>query len=107
MPFRWNAHLPGPIAYSRPMRKRRKGSGPLTTLLVWFIVKPLEWALKGSVAAVKAAKVSSPRNDGSAPYTAIKGHFSPDVPGRWYYTAYGPLYWSGTNWYDPEGRAIF
>lgn len=96
MPLRWHVNLPGPVVYSRPMRKKRAGSGPLTTVLVWFIVKPLELIFKGMAKLFRIRprpKVAQP-----APYNGVPG---------WYNTVHGPLYFSGANWYAPDGRAIF
>lgn len=95
MPFRWHIHLPGPVAYSRPMRNR-KSPGLLTSILIWFIVKPLELLVTG------LAKLFAVR---SRPYTE---HPAPlfGAPG-WYHTVHGPLYFSGTNWYAPDGRPLF
>lgn len=103
MPLHWHVNLPGPVAYSRPMRKKRRKSGPLTTLLVWFIVKPLELLARGGAAAVRRSVTTEHRTE-----TAIKGYFAPPAsrPG-WYDSAWGPLYWSGTNWYAPDGRPMF
>jgi len=47
MPFRWHVDLPGPVAYSRPIRRKGKKPGTLTSVLVWFIVKPLELMIRG------------------------------------------------------------
>lgn len=96
MPLRWHVDLPGPVAYSRPMRKKRKGSGPLTTLVVWFIVKPLELMFRG------LAKLFTVRSRSNTEQPA-------PVFGRpgWYDTVHGPLYFSGSNWYAPDGRPMF
>ncbi len=96
MPLRWHVDLPGPLAYSRPIRKSRSKSGPLTTLVVWFIVKPLELTFRG-LAALFAVRSRSNTEQPLPSY----------MPVGWYKTAHGPLYFSGTNWYDQEGRAIF
>lgn len=105
MPLHWHVNA-GPVAYSRPMRKKRRKSGPLTTLLVWFIVKPLELIARGTVALGSGLK--RPHNVADRGSVATHGYFAPPTshPG-WYDTAWGPLYWSGTNWYAPDGRPIF
>lgn len=105
MPLNYHVNLPGPVSYTRPVRKKRKGSGPLTTLMVWFIVKPLELIARGTAAAFRATR--KPEVRPSAP-VATRGYFAPPVsqPG-WYDTAWGPLYWNGRNWYAQDGRAIF
>jgi hypothetical protein len=96
MPLRWHVNLPGPVAYSRPMRKSRKKSGPLTALVVWFIVKPLELMFRGMA---KLFTVRSRSNTGQpAPvYTPV----------GWYNTVHGPLYFNGSNWYAQDGRPMF
>lgn len=95
MPLHWHVDLPGPLAYSKPVRRRGKKPGCLTAVLVWFIVKPLELMFRG---LAKLFAVRSRQN------TEQRIVFNP--PG-WYNTNWGPLYFSGTNWYDREGRAIF
>lgn len=95
MPFRWHIHLPGPVAYSRPMRKR-SGPGPLTAILIWFIVKPLELLVTGLVKLFAARSRSNTEHP-----VPLFGQ-----PG-WYHTVHGPLYFSGANWYAPDGRPLF
>lgn len=107
MPLHWHVNA-GPVAYSRPMRKKHGKSGPLTSLVTWFIVKPLEWTVRGTVYAFTAAKPRKPyRADFTQP-VATRGQFAPPAsrPG-WYDTAWGPLYWNGSNWFAPDGRPIF
>lgn len=97
MPLRWHAHLPGPIAYSRPLRKKRRGSGPLTSVLVWFIVKPLELIFKGLASLFRSKQPVVP--------TAARTSSWPML--GWYCTQYGPMYWNGAHWFWPDGRAAF
>lgn len=94
MPLRWHVHLPGPVAYSRPMRKKRQGSGPLTTVLIWFIVKPLELIFKGLVKLIPDSRERS-------------GQPAFPPPVGWHNTAYGPLWWNGTRWVYPDGQIAF
>jgi len=47
MSFRWHVNLPGPVAYSKPIKRRGKRPGLLTSVLVWFIVKPFEFMFRG------------------------------------------------------------
>lgn len=102
MPLRWHVDLPGPVAYSKPIRRRGKKPGALTRVLAWFIVKPLELTCRGLAAL--AAGLSRPHHVRPEP-----ARFTLDTREGigWHHTAWGLLYWSGENWYDPEGRAIF
>lgn len=104
MPLRWHVDLPGPLAYSRPVRRKHKHG--LMSLVIWFTVKPLELIAKGVVAGLRSG--SKPKVQPFTPMTKapIKGHFAPVDPG-WYETAYGPLYWNGLRWFWPDGRAAF
>src|ERR1051326_8506560 len=105
MPLRWHVNLPGPVAYSRPIRKRRgKKPGLLTSVLVWFIVKPLELIFRGGSAVLRAS--AKPKTQ--PVYTAYKGAFAPPAtaPG-WYHGDYGWFYWNGQTWYDLDGRTVF
>lgn len=90
----------GPVHVSRRMGGSKK-SGPLTSVLVWFIVKPLELLIRG---------IALPHNIPQRIKTpvATRGYFAPPAsrPG-WYDTTWGPLYFSGSNWYGPDGRALF
>ncbi len=90
----------GPVHVSRRMGGSKK-AGPLTSVLVWFIVKPLELLIRG------LARPHNIRRQTKAP-VATRGYFAPPAsrPG-WYDTAWGPLYFSGSNWYGPDGRALF
>lgn len=105
MPLHWHVNA-GPVAYSRPMRKKRRKSGPLTALIVWFTVKPLELIVRGTLAAVRGTR--RPKSVAPAAPVATMGYFAPPAsqPG-WYDTAWGPLYWNGSNWYAQDGRPIF
>lgn len=87
----------GPVHVSR-----RAGGGkkPLTSVLVWFIVKPLELIFKGLGAVVRSRKnIKQPVS--SAPqywnFTAL----------GWHNTVHGPLYFDGANWYTQDGRPLF
>jgi len=103
MPFRWHIHLPGPVAYSRPIRRKGKKPGSLVSVLIWFTVKPLELLVRG---------LARPHNVRRSVMTEhpvpTHGWFSPPAtrPG-WYDTAWGPLYFSGSNWYGLDGRPMF
>jgi len=113
MPLRWHVNLPGPVAYSRPLRKSRKKSGPLTAVVTWFIVKPLELIFRGGAHVLGSKRTRSAPGWTTRPVSpvqpvATRGYFAPPAtqPG-WYDTAWGPLYWNGSNWYAQDGRAIF
>lgn len=108
MPLNWHVNLPGPVAYSRPVRKNRRKSGPLASLVTWFIVKPLEWTVRGTAALVGLGTRKAVQAAQRQPETAVRGYFAPPAsqPG-WYDSAWGPLYWSGTNWYAQDGRPMF
>lgn len=91
MPLRWHVNLPGPVAYSKPVRRRGKKPGCLTTVLIWFTVKPLELMVRGTA---KLFAVRSRSNTGQPlPF-----------PEGWHHTPYGPLWWNGTHWMRPDGR---
>lgn len=95
MPLNWHVNLPGPVAYSRPIRKSRKKSGPLTAMVVWFIVKPLEWTVRGTVALFRGL---------GRPHTVQRSVAPVSFPEGWYHTPYGPLWWNGAHWIRPDGR---
>lgn len=95
MPFRWHVDLPGPVVWSRPMRKKRRSSGPLTTLLVWFIVKPFELMFRG-LAKLFAVRSRS-NTERSVQQLPVGWH---PISGVW-------LYWNGQTWYDMNGRTVF
>lgn len=101
MPLRWHVNLPGPVAYSRPIRKNRGRSGPLTSLLVWFIVKPLELIFKG-VAKLFTVRSRSNTEQPVAQSAIPSTSFWPR-PG-WYWTQYGYLWFNGVAWVRPDGR---
>jgi hypothetical protein len=82
------------VAYSRPIRRKGKKPGPLTSVLVWFIVKPLELIFRG---LAKLFTVRSRSNTEQAR----------SLPHGWYQSPGGWIYWSGQTWYDLDGRAIF
>ena len=82
----------GPVHVSR--RVGGKKMGFWTALLVWFTVKPLEWAVRGTVHVVKAA---NPRKTLEPPPSAF-------APAGWYQTQHGPLYFNGRVWIRPDGR---
>lgn len=105
MPLHWHVNA-GPVAYSRPIRKKRRKLGPLTAVVTWFIVKPLELIVRGSIAFASGLK--RPHSVAPAQPVATRGYFAPPAsqPG-WYDTAWGPLYWNGANWYAQDGRPIF
>lgn len=94
MPFNYHVNLPGPVSYTRPVRKKRKGSGPLTTLLVWFIVKPVELIFRGLAALFTSSK--RPK--------AVK---APQFPAGWYQTPYGYRWWNGAHWVRPDGQIMY
>ena len=97
MPLHWHVNLPGPVGYSRPLRKKRKGSGPLTTLLVWFTVMPMKLMLKGLAKTPKlAAGLARPHN--------LAPQLPAYMPVGWYQTQYGPLWFNGRVWVRPDGR---
>jgi len=73
------------------MRKSRTKSGPLTTLVVWFIVKPLELMVRGLTSLL----------------TVRRGQPAFPPPVGWHNTAYGPMYWDGARWIWPDGRVAF
>ena len=91
MPFRWHVNLPGPVAYSRPIRRKGKKPGPLTSVLVWFIVKPFELMFLG------LAKLFRTRVD-------LARHAQTHANMGWYNTQYGPLWFNGRVWVRPDGR---
>lgn len=97
MPFRWHVNLPGPVAYSRPMRKKRKGSGPLTSVLVWFIVEPLKLIFKGLAACFRFRPKQAP---------VPRSYYRQTQAVGWYSTQYGPLWFNGVAWIRPDGRAF-
>lgn len=84
------------------MRKKRSGSGPLTTVLVWLIVKPLELMFKGLVALLSFRSRSNTEHPGSN----ASQYWSFTALG-WHNTVHGPLYFDGVNWYAPDGRPLF
>jgi hypothetical protein len=99
MPLRWHVNLPGPVAYSRPIRRKGKKPGPLTALLVWVVVKPLE-----AIATQLVSMARQPAKTGRTQPKDLPAHYMP--PG-WYNSVHGPLYFSGTNWYDLDGQPLF
>jgi len=100
MPLRWHVNLPGPVAYSRPIRRKGKKPGPLTSVLVWFIVKPLELTFRGGAHVAGQMRSRNVQHWTSAPVTPVL------QPG-WYDTSGGPIYWNGSAWYGPDGQSIF
>lgn len=94
MPFHWHVKLPGPVAYSRPIRRKGKKPGPLTSVLVWFIVKPFELMFRG-LAKLFAVRARSNTEQARA------------LPHGWYQSSGGWIYWNGQTWYDLDGRTIF
>lgn len=91
MPLRWHVPLPGPVAYSKPVRRRGKKPGCLTAILVWFTVKPLELMVRGMA---KLFTVRS-RSNTEQPVRFPEG---------WHHTPHGPLWWNGAHWIRPDGR---
>ena len=94
MPFRWHVDLPGPVAYSRPIRRKGKKPGTLTSVLVWFIVKPLELMIRGLTTLFTVRSRTNTEQ-------------LPALPVGWYQTAGQWAYWNGQSWYDLDGRTIF
>lgn len=94
MPLHWHVNA-GPVAYSRPMRKSRKKAGPLTTLVLWFTVKPLELMVRG---IAKLFSVRSRSNTERPVQQLSVGWYL--VSGVW-------VYWNGQTWYAQDGRPMF
>jgi hypothetical protein len=91
----------GPVHVSR----RVGGKGILTRVLVWWIVKPLELLVRGLARTHIVRRSATPEHRTPV---ATHGWFSPPAtrPG-WYDSAWGPLYFSGSNWYGLDGRPMF
>jgi hypothetical protein len=94
MPLRWHVDLPGPVAYSRPIRRRGKKPGCLVSVLVWFIVKPLGLTVRGLAALFQIRR---------KPTVEQRMPFGP--PGL-YHPSRGPMFWNGVHWLDRDGRVI-
>lgn len=100
MPFRWHVNLPGPVAYSRPMRRRGKKPNGLIGLLIWFTVKPLELMIRGLAKLFGVLSLPNTRHPVSYSAPSYRGI-------GWHHTQYGPLWWNGTAWIRPDGRSAF
>lgn len=95
MSLRWHVPLPGPIAYSRPIRKRKK-SGGLTGILVWFIVTPFKLLAKAFQLSTSRSGRRTVQPVG--PLVARPGIGWP-APG-WYTRPDGRvMYWDGGGWW--------
>lgn len=81
----------GPVHMSRRVGGGKK---PLTSVLVWFIVKPVELLIRGLIKMIPDARKRS-------------GQPAFPPPVGWHNTAYGPLWWNGAHWIYPDGRIAF
>jgi len=103
MSLHWHVPLPGPVSYSRPVRKRKK-TGGLTGLLVWFIVTPFKLLAKGLGLAAK----SRPRTPVGAPRipAGVNAQIWP-APGWYWWGEHGYVFFDGRRWtHDFQGRVF-